>query len=318
MESSSIPLGALCESKRGVEMGKAGDVIKCPGCMRWTTPPRWPEPDKEKDCPHCDHTFEYRDRLADEQLATNDPNDGDVAYIHGDSFGARYDKLETFGLKRGYDGIRYKDESLYRGDKLFVREAGVGFTAAYDNRTAYCPRSVYVFKIRGSRSEIVENHSREDGWLSAESIPDLPEPEAFHKFLHGVMNSRLFNYYVFKRFSEVDGAQSFANLRMGQIRSLPIPIEQLATEEGESTVEAIAERVDRLREGDAELGGTVDLEIERRLLDLYGLSNDALAHVNEQMGLAAYHKKLEELYPDGQPSRPEQATEVSLSAEADD
>lgn len=314
MESSSIPLGALCESKRGVEMGKAGDVIRCPGCARWTTPPRWPEPDKQKQCPHCDHTFEYRDRMGDDQLVTDDPNDGDVAYIHGDSFGARYDKLETFGLKRGYDGIRYKDESLYRGEKLFVREAGVGFTAAYENRTAYCPRSVYVFKIRGSHSEVVENHSREDGWLDAESVPELPEREAFHKFLHGVMNSRLFNYYVFKRFSEVDGAQSFANLRMGQIRSLPIPVEQSGTE----TVEAIAERVDRLRDGDAELGGTVDWEIERRLLDLYGLSNDALAHVNEQMGLAAYHKKLKELYPDEQPSRPERASAVSLSEGDDD
>jgi hypothetical protein len=40
MERRSVPLDTLCESKRGVEMGKDGHIIRCPGCAWWTTPPR--------------------------------------------------------------------------------------------------------------------------------------------------------------------------------------------------------------------------------------------------------------------------------------
>lgn len=318
MEGVSVPLDTLCASKRGVEMSKDGHVVQCPGCGRWTTPPRWPSPDKEKTCPHCDLTFEYRNRMADEHVVTDDPADGDVAYVHGDSYDGRYDPLERFGLQLGYDGIRYKDRALYEGDKLFVRQAGVGFTAAYEDGTVYCPQSVYVFKLRDDRQEMVAAHDGDDGWATAESIPDDLDGRTFHEFLHGVMNSRLFNYYVFKRFGELDGAQSFAKLTLGQIRSLPIPVERLSTDEGRETVAEIADRVDRLRRGEGSLGGSLDWEIERRLLDLYGLSPEQMRHVTEQMGFAAYHKKVKELYPDGRPPRPERVREISLAEPADD
>lgn len=318
MESVSVPLDTLCASKRGVEMNKDGHIIQCPGCGRWTTPPRWASPNKEKTCPHCDLTFEYRNRMADEHIVTDDPADGDVAYVHGDSYDGRYDPLERLGLHLGYDGIRYKNQELYEGDKLFVRQAGVGFTAAYEDGTVYCPQSVYVFRLRGDRSEMIEAHDGDDGWATAESIPDDLNGRVFHEFLHGVMNSRLFNYYVFKRFGELDGAQSFAKLTLGQIRSLPIPIKRLSTAEGREAVAEIAEHVDQLRRGEGSLGGSLDWKIERRLLDLYGLSPEQMRHITEQMGFAAYHKKVKELYPDGRPSRPERVQEISLTGSSDD
>lgn len=318
MERVSVPLDTLCASTRGVEMSKDGHIVQCPGCGRWTTPPRWPSPEKEKTCPHCELTFEYRNRMADEHIVTDDPTDGDVAYVHGDSYGSRYGLLERFGLQLGHDGIQYKDSAVYEGDKLFVRQAGVGFTAAYEGGTVYCPQSVYVFKLRDNRSEMVDTHDSSDGWATAGSIPSDIDSRAFHKFLHGVMNSRLFNYYVFKRFGELDGAQSFAKLTLGQIRSLPIPVEQLSTEAGRETVTEIADRVDQLRNGDGSLGGSLDWEIERRLLELYGLSSEQMRHVTEQMGFAAYHKKVKELYPSGRPSRPERVGEISLTDPVDD
>lgn len=318
MERRSVPLDTLCESKRGVEMGKDGHIIRCPGCARWTTPPRWPDPQTEKECPHCELTFEYQNRMAETRIVTDEPADGDVPYVHGDSYAGRYDPLDRFGLELGHEGIQYKDETLYRGDKLFVREAGVGITAAYEDGTVYCPRSLYVFTIRSSRSAMVDAHDPGDRWLDAEAIPDGLASETYHQFLHGVVNSRLANYYVFKRFSEIDGAASFANLRMGDVRSLPIPVARLSTDDGRQTAEEIADRVARLRSGEGELGGSLDWQIERRLLELYGLSTDQMRHVTEQMGFAAYHKTVEELYPDERPPRPERVRDISLAERADD
>lgn len=242
--------------------------------------------------------------------------------MDGDSFGERYEQLTLNGLERGYDGVRYKDAAVYRGDKIFVRQAGVGLSVAYHGGTAYCPQSVYVYEIRDDRDAIVSwNGAGADSWTGAgadswadpDIVPDPVETEPFHKFLVGVLNSRLCHYYVFKRFGEIDAAQAFAKLTQTQIRSLPIPIEKLATETGRETASEIAHRVDELRDGDAEFGSETDWEIERLLCDLYGVSSETMEYVTKQLGLAAYHKAMRELYPDGRPPKPDRKTELSVS-----
>jgi len=325
MEENSIPVGAVCESHRGVELNKAGHVIKCPACGKWIAPPRGRDPDTEKTCNYCDVEFEYQDRVAEEYLISDDPADGDVPYMDGDSFDARYDELELKGLDLGYDGVNYKDKSVYDDDKLFIREAGVGLSVAYNGDTVYCPRSVYVYKIRNDHDDMLDwyvdvdldddDEEYEGKWADPDDVPSDLDTTTYHKFLLGLMNSRVLHYYMFKRSGEIDAAEAFANMRQGDIRELPVPVSKLSEDDGRETAEEIADAVDTMLD-DGELGDTTDWNIDRLLMSLYGLDPSKLVYINSQMGLGAYHKKMQELYPDGKPPAPERKDDVTLNVEA--
>ncbi|WP_226007387.1 HsdM family class I SAM-dependent methyltransferase [Natrinema salinisoli] len=325
MEENSIPVGAFCESHRGVELNKAGHVIKCPACGKWISPPRKKETGEEKTCNYCDVEFEYQERVGEEYLISDDPADGDVAYMDGDSFDARYDDLDVMGLDLGYDGVNYKDQSVYDGDKLFIREAGVGLSVAFHGDTVYCPRSVYVYKIRDDQDEMLDwyvdidrdddDEEYEGKWADPGDVPAGLDTTTYHKFLLGLMNSRVLHYYMFKRSGEIDAAEAFANMRQGDIRELPVPVAKLSTDDGQETAQEIADAVDTMLD-DGTLGDTTDWKIDRLLMGLYGLDPSDLVYINSQMGLGAYHKKMQELYPDGKPPAPERKTDVTLNVDA--
>jgi type I restriction-modification system DNA methylase subunit len=323
MEGNSIPFGAFCESHRGVELNKAGHVIQCPACGIWMPPPRGRDPDTKKECPQCEAEFEYQERLGEEHIVSDDFSNSDVKWMDGDSFGQRYDQLDLKGLDLGYDGIAYKDEAIYKGEKIFIRQAGVGLSVAYEGDTVYCPQSVYIYKIRDDIGEMQNWYDDTDQWTDTDNIPapDSIDRETYHKFLLGILNSRIFHYYVFKRFGEIDAAQAFAKLTQTKIRSLPIPVAKLTTDENSDKVAEIASCVEKLLNEDAELGDDTDWEIEQHLRDLYGLTGDDMIHISNQMGLVAYHQTMQELYPSGKPRTPERKAKISLditAAEADD
>lgn len=318
MNEHSIPLGAFCESHRGVELNKAGHIIKCPACGIWLPPPLSTKPDAKKTCTDCEAEFEFQQKMDEAHIVHDDPPDGNVLWMDGDSFGERFDPLGIGSLDLGYRGIKYKDEEIYRGDKVFIRQAGVGLSVAYHEDTVYCPQSVYIYKIRDDREDMVEWYEDEvDSWTDPDNIPDGVGTGTHHKFLLGVLSSRIFHYYVFKRFGEIDAAQAFAKLTQTKIRSLPIPVEKMSTEEGQELVNEVAEKVETLLGGDAELGGETDWGIDTALRDLYGLSPDDMLHISQQMGLVAYHQTMQQLYPGGKPPRPEGKSEVTVDIDSE-
>lgn len=316
IHNNSIPLGALCVSHRGVELNKAGHTVQCPGCGVWLPPPVGRDPDSEKTCTECDLKFEYQDILAEEYIVNDNPDDGDVLYIDGDSFGTRYEQLELQSLDLGYNGIKYKDQSFYEGDKLFIRKTGVGLSVAYSGDIVYCPQTVYIYKIRDDCEDMIEWYADEqEKWADPESIPNGLNTETYHKFTLGVLSSRLFHYYIFKRFGEIDAAQAFAHVTQTKIRSFPIPVAKLSTDEGRELAKEIAECVDEML-ADGDLGGGTDWRIEQCLRELYGLAPEDMQYVNQQMGLVAYHQAMQALYPDGKPPAPERKSDVTLNVEA--
>lgn len=317
MQRHSIPLGALCESHRGVELNKEGHIIQCPGCGVWLPPPRSTDPGSEKTCTECELDFEYREVLAEEYIVNDNPDEGDVRYIDGDSFTRRYDPLELNSLDLGYDGIKYKTQDFYEGEKVFIRQAGVGLSVAYSGDLVYCPQSVYIYKIRDEKEDMVEWYEDDTvEWADPDTIPSNLNTETYHKFLLGVLNSRIFHYYVFKRFAEIDAAQAFAKLTQTKIRSLPIPISKLSTDDGKELAEEIASLVDEMIDSGT-LGGETDWEIEQKIRELYGLGPGDMKYINQQMGLVAYHKSMQELYPDGKPPAPERKDEIEITPTAE-
>ncbi len=317
MEANSIPMGAVCTSKRGVEVSRSGRLIKCPGCFAWIKPPRGREPDTEKTCAECGHEFDFQERLGDVEIVKNEPSGADVPFLTGDAQGGRYETPELQGIDLGYETISYKDEELYTGDSLYIREAGVGLSVSYFAETVYCPRSVYVFTIRGDRTKMLQQYDPEQGWAAPERVPEGLDTTEFHKFLFGVLNSRIIHYYVFKRFSSIDAAEAFANFRLTDVRSFPIPVAKLSTDEGRELATEIASCVDNMLAGD-DLGGATDRQIERNVQQLYGLEAADVAYVNKQMGLVGYHQAMQQLYPDGPPPKPERKETVSLTTDGSD
>ncbi|MEX2757021.1 MAG: N-6 DNA methylase, partial [Candidatus Sigynarchaeota archaeon] len=220
MESNSLQIRDVCDSYRGVEMNKNGDIIQCPSCFKWDVPPRKQKgrdlDGMQKECKHCKGKFLVKNAYASTSIikSYNSKNWCNVflktnerLYLDGDSFEDRYMRIEyDKKITLGYDGIDYKDDSLYKGPKIFIRQAGVGIHLVYDESDAYCPQSIYFFKVKDAYKE---------------NIHPL--------FILAVIHSRAFSYYVFKKYGELDAAQAFSKLTMGKIEGLPLPIKDRST-----------------------------------------------------------------------------------------
>jgi len=292
MEQSSVELSNVCDRGRGVELNKAGTIIQCPSCGRWLPPPasikNTPKEEWQKKCSFCKHIFKWREALDTQTIVSDDINEYDVLYVDGDSIEGRYKKLRYKSLKLGYDGINYKEDELYNEPKIFIRQAGVGISASYDETGAYCPQSVYVYRIKEEYNEIN------------------------HKFLLAVLQSRTMAYYVFKKFGEIDAAQAFSKLTHVRLAKLPIPVRHREqNSDWQSIHDQIVEYVDNmLNEG--ELGGSIDWQLERLIQGLYNLDSGDNAYIMSQLGLTAYHKSMREMFPHSPPPKPVTIEKITM------
>jgi type I restriction-modification system DNA methylase subunit len=291
MESKSIELSVLCDRGRGVEINKAGIVVQCPSCGRWVPPPspikNKPQEEWKKKCNHCNHEFLWKEALSTQQIVSSDEKKYDVLFIDGDSFSGRYGSLEYKSLKLDYDGINYKDSSLYEKPKIFIRQAGVGLSVAFDENSVYCPQSVYVYRIK-------------------EDYPDVN-----HKLLLAVLQSRVFAYYVFKKFGEIDASQAFSKLTHVRLGKLPIPASDHNNKEWQKKQDELVKLVDEMLIG-GEIGSTEDWKIERFVQELYELEHSEVAHIMGQLGLVGYHKAMKEMFPKGPPPKPKVLQEIKM------
>lgn len=317
MQSVSVPLGVLSSSARGVELGKDGHIIQCPSCGLWDSPPRKKRGGgyASKRCSHCSHTYTIDKALSQTHIVTENPADGDARYIDGDSFQGRYRSLSYKGILLGFDGINYKDPESYSGEKVLIRQAGVGLSVAIDRQGAYCPQSVYIYRFLTDRGNLKMKFMKSvdpGSWADAREIPEDAFGRLDDRFMLALLNSRIFHYYVFKRFGEIDAAQAFAKLTHDKIRSLPVPILELKSQDGVRAYERILSAVDRLLSGEPS-GSKADWGIDRDLAKLYGLDGNQQAHANLQLGLVAYHKAMRSLFPSGPPPRPQGQVPLSIS-----
>ena len=291
MESCSIELSTLCNRGRGVELNKAGEVVQCPGCGRWVPPPNAikdkPKEEWIKKCNYCDHNFLWKEALYTDYIVS-DKEEYDVLYIDGDSFGGRYKNLSYKSLKLGYDGINYKVPDLYEGVKIFIRQAGVGLSVAIDEKSAYCPQSVYVYRIKDNFSQNID-----------------------HKFLLAILQSRTFTYYVFKKFGEIDASQAFSKLTHIRLGKLPIPASDYKGNEWQQKHDEIVRLVEDMLSTHQNVD-PIDWKIERIIQDLYGLEPSEVAYIYSQLGLVAYHKAMKEMFPKSPPPKPSFLKEIKI------
>jgi type I restriction-modification system DNA methylase subunit len=100
-------------------------------------------------------------------------------------------------IKLGIKGIDYKDESLYRGQKILIRKTGRGINATIDYNNRYVIQVIYIFKLKNKENDI--------------------------RFFLLLLNSELLGWYYLNKLGE-KYKQAFPHLRQQDILALPIKV----------------------------------------------------------------------------------------------
>lgn len=202
MEKSNLDWKVLLETGRGVEFSETGDVIQCPNCFKWDSPPQKTKGVyKKKICSNCKFEYSYENALAKEKIVFDTKkNESDVPFVEGEGVNRYYIAHQKY-LDRNKDGINYKETSLYQGTKLFIRKTGIGIYASIDYDNLHVPQVVFIYKKR----------------------EDAPEDykQIRLEYILGLLNSRLMLYYYFKKFGEVEW-KSFPYVTQKTLRQLPL------------------------------------------------------------------------------------------------
>ena len=281
----SKTLVELCDRARGEEMSKEGLLWICPSCLNPSVPGRKLKGGRldNKTCPNCGY------RMSEGQVNTIDlisdgaPGAHELPYIDGDDLAHRFQLVTpTKVFRTDVAGWQYKDLSLYRDEKLLIRQAGVGLVASLDRYGSVCPQSLYIYRLK----------------------PEFLAAGLRHEFLLGALLSRTMSYIVFKRFAEVDPDKAHPKLTHTRLAELPIPSVALDNAESRNLHDAIVEAVTSLLHGSDRLGGEADRSIEQDLRHLWGISPEEGSYINGEFGDLPYGQAIRELFPDGPPMRP--------------
>jgi len=122
--------------------------------------------------------------------------EGHKPFLRGEDIG-RYIITNQVYIDTSYDDINYKSENLYKGTKILVRKTGKGIKATLDDKFRYVIQVIYIFKLK-EKSKISE------------------------KFILGVLNSRLLEFWYFNTYGEKD-RKTFPHLTQGKVLTFPIP-----------------------------------------------------------------------------------------------
>lgn len=282
MVSHSVSLGELCERGRGEEINKAGLLWICPSCGTFTTPGAKKKGGgyKDKACPKCSHAMTEGNTQTDSMLAPTGTTAETKPFIVGEDIDRRYHAV-TPGrrIRADVQGWSYKPDSLYATQKILIRQAGVGLAATLDDSGAYCPQSVYIYRLR--------DEYRQQGYSL--------------EYVLAALLSRTMTYFIFKRYAEIDSAKAHAKLTHERLQCLPIPKLDLSCAHEKQLHDSIVGNVRRLLGNSPDLGGPDDTAIELSLRELWKLDTNEGAYINGQFYGLDNSQAVRDLFPSGPP-----------------
>lgn len=250
MEGLAIQWGRVFRFGRGVELSKSGVVVTCPHCGTAQGYLKKQLEQGKKTCSKCGAVIEVSPRTAGKIIDTV-RHDGYRKIYVGESV-HRYAITGACYIKTNVPGINYKEESLYQPPKILIRKTGLGIHACIDYENTYISQTVYAC-----------NFPR----------PDSPVPLEYYL---GVLNSRVLYYYYLKKYGENEW-KSHPYFTKDIVFSLPIPE---VTAENISVCTQVAEKVLSMK---GHYSRRTDLEIEKLVISLYGLSAEELEMVKAEL-----------------------------------
>jgi hypothetical protein len=283
MMSRSDPMGSACDHFRGEEVNKAGLLWTCSACQAITTPGRKGKQGAyhAKLCPKCARPLNSG-AARESFLVYEGParKEGDPLFVTGDDMNARYASCPApRRLDTALTGFGRKSSKLYAGDKVLIRQAGVGISAMLVGDAVRCPQSVYGYRFKAE--QLAAGYANE--------------------FLLAVLNSRTLNFYFMKRFGDSDPAKAFVKVTHTRLAAFPIPKVDFSDPEQEEIHREIVKRVCRLAKIEDPNGCPQDFEVERLLWQLWGLDEADGAHMNAEFAQIPPSQTLKLLFPGGVP-----------------
>ncbi|WIV66573.1 Eco57I restriction-modification methylase domain-containing protein [Natrialbaceae archaeon AArc-T1-2] len=283
MTTGTVDWSDVLDNGRGDEIGKDGEVMKCPYCMEWDTFPQSRAKSKgggyySKTCTHCGEEYEFEEAVTTKEIIQpTETEDCDLPIYFGEHV-SRYRTEGSAFIDADIDGIGLKDDWRFEPPKLLIREAGVGFYATVDYTDARCLKSVMSFR------------PLED--------PEEPYDQYDLEYFLGFLNTRAMLYYYAKRKGIVEW-QSYPRHPQSFIMSLPIPAVDFDDEDEVEAYEEFVELVREAIESDGKVDEDLDWEIEKRALDLYGIQDENRPRIWNELKELQRLRIVRELFPDG-------------------
>jgi hypothetical protein len=259
------------EYGRGEELGIDSFTVQCPACFQWSINPRKRAKRRgggyeSKTCPSCENDFTVEQALGRRSLIAEryDPSNRKLVPIVTGEQVNRYWLEEPLGLRLAVPGMQYKDASLYKGPKLLIRQTSVGIYATVDESDTRCTQSVYVYRAKDGAKGQLE-------WYLAQLV------------------SRAMVFCFFVETNQVEW-QSFPKLTHATLQKLPLVPPDLSSAKGRRSYEEMIDLVRRRlvlavteKAGVSARALAIDQEIERRVMDAYGLSPEQRARISARL-----------------------------------
>jgi type I restriction-modification system DNA methylase subunit len=283
METDTVDTKEVLFDSRGDEIGKSGEVMRCPNCMEWDTYPRKRAASKgggyyPKTCTHCEHGYEFENAVETRTIIKEvDPGGNEWKKLYFGEHVTRYRETGHAYIDDTISGIDFEDESLYEPPKILLRKTGFGFNAMLDYSDARGLQVVFIFRLKDER--------------------DSPYDKYDLEYFLGLLNSRIMLYYYTKERSEIEW-QSYPYKTQGLVMGLPFPEIDWDSDEEVEKYNRFVELVREASQNDGEIDPDTDWEIERLAYDFYGIPTKKRNRVTDELHELQRLQVVRELFPD--------------------
>ncbi|WP_338741458.1 TaqI-like C-terminal specificity domain-containing protein [Haloplanus salilacus] len=189
----------------------------------------------------------------------------------------RYRTTDNAYIDADVEGIGLKDAWRFEPPKLLIREAGVGFYATVDYTDDRCLKSVMSFRPAEEKDEPFDQYDVE--------------------YFLGFLNSRAMLYYYSKTKGIVEW-QSYPRHPQSFIMSLPIPAVDFDDPDEKKAYDEFVDLVKSATDDDEQIDEDLDWEIERAVLDLYGIPKEKRPRIWNELKKLQRLRIVRELFPD--------------------
>ncbi|MFC6723205.1 Eco57I restriction-modification methylase domain-containing protein [Halobium palmae] len=282
METHTVDWGQVVDNGRGDEIGRDGNVMKCPYCTEWDTFPRKRAESKgggyyDKTCSHCGEEYEFEEAIEKKKIIKESPSEECDTPIYFGKHINRYRTSDRAYINPNFNGVGLKDDSRYEPPKLLIRQASVGFFTTVDYTDARCLQAVFSFTPKDEREEPFENYDIE--------------------YFLGFLNSRAMLYYYAKTEGIVEW-QSYPRHTQTDIMSLPVPAVDFNDPDEKEAYDEFVELVKQATDDNEQIEGELDWDIESAALDLYGISTEKRPRIWSELKKLQRLRIVRELFPD--------------------
>lgn len=283
MESNTVDWSNVISNGRGDETGRDGNIMKCPNCLRWDSYPRKRADSKgggyyDKTCTHCGHEYAFENAVSTRQIVSETKTEDCDRPIYFGEHVNRYRTSDCAYIDDSYaDDLDMKDEWRFEAPKLLIRRSSFGFFATIDYSNARSLKANLVFRPLDDREEPYDRY-------------DL---EYFLAFL----NSRAMLYYWSKVTNTVEW-ESHIRHTQTFIMDLPVPEVDWDDDDEVEQYEELVELIQEAAESDGQIDEELDWEIERRVMDFYGIGPNQKERIFSELEKVQRMRIVRELFPD--------------------